>query len=430
MKGRKAMKNKTICVAILLAVVTVSGCGKMKKRTVKMQLSVSAPKADRSNVSVNTIIELPEQFADVPVEEISVSLKAQDKSSAAVPGQIVLNKQGQLELWWIVSSQKAGAKSSWVATITKRKKSEYKVFSWQDNDGNYLDLLFNGRKVTRYMYAFDNSSEQRAFETYRPFHHVFDANGEKLLTNGPDGENPFLEDKILYPHHRGIMVGWNEVKFEDKVYGFWGMQKGVTQKHVKFLSMTAGPVLARSVSLVHWNDSNDNTIVAEERQVTAFRQVPPAITLMEFQIRLKTVAGDIFLDGNAEHGGLQFRAHDDISKGPKELKATYLFHKDGIDPTKDYDLPWTAMSYGLNAKRYNVQHIDHPDNPRPSIHSAYRDYGRFGPFFKQNIKADQTLTLRYRICIGQGEMPERKELDRKYNSFVNAPKVTVIEPGN
>ena len=49
------------------------------------------------------------------------------------------------------------------------------------------------------MYGYDTSTAQRAFETCKPFHHIFDGQGENLLTNGPDGANPYLEKQILYP---------------------------------------------------------------------------------------------------------------------------------------------------------------------------------------------------------------------------------------
>src|SRR5210317_1366842 len=75
-------------------------------------------------------------------------------------------------------------------------------FSFKDTKGNYLDLLYDGKKVTRYMYAYDTSSPQRIFETYKVLHHAFDEDGKMLLTNGPDGEKPYLKS-VKFPHHRG-----------------------------------------------------------------------------------------------------------------------------------------------------------------------------------------------------------------------------------
>jgi hypothetical protein len=70
--------------------------------------------------------------------------------------------------------------------------------------------------------------------------------------------------------------------------------------------------------------------------------------------------------------------------------------------------------------------MNHPDNPKQTLYSAYRDYGRFGAFFKKEIGAGETLTLRYRIWVVEGEMPERQELASRYSAFVDSPKVEVI----
>ena len=86
-----------------------------------------------------------------------------------------------------------------------------------------------------------------------------------------------------------------------------------------------------------------------------------------------------------------------------------------------------AMSYGVAGKRYSVLHMNHPDNPKGTVYSAYRDYGRFGAFFKRTIEKNQTLTLRYRIWVGRGEMPGREDLAIRYAVFVNPPQVEVLE---
>ncbi len=297
-----------------------------------------------------------------------------------------------------------------------------KTFSWNNKQGEYLDLLFNGQKVMRYMYAYDTSTPQRLFETYKPFHHVFDAQGAKLLTNGPDGESPYIQDKILYPHHRGIFIGWNKIGFEGQVYDLWHM-KEVAQVHQKFLKLATGPTAAELKTLIHWNDKKGEPIIVEERQVTAIRQSSPAIIVIDYETALKAVRGEVYLDGDPEHAGFQYRAHNGVAAGEKQVKAQYLFHRDGIDAQKDRDLPWVVMDYGLNGRRYNVQYMNHPGNPKPAIYSAYRDYGRFGSFFRYRIKSGETLKLRYRIRIGEGRMPGREEAANRYSAFVNEPKV-------
>ena len=397
-----------------------------------IRLKVTA-KVDCIDVPVHLAIDLPASFADVPVEGIAVSLRQRSGGTARIdgmltPGQIVMGSDKKAQLWWVAPVIKANEVSGWTAALSRKQKAEKETFSWRDTEGKYLDLLFDGRKVTRYMYALDRSTKQRLLETYKTFLHVFDAAGENLLTNGPDGLHPYMTNKILYPHHRGIFIGWNRLEFGGKRYDFWHMgEQGRVQKHQKFLELTAGPVLARSNCLVHWNDKDGRTIIAEQRNTTVFHQLIPTVLLLEFVTELKAVNGDVFLDGDPEHAGFQYRPHDDVAKGDKDVKAAYLFHKDGIDAHKDKDLPWAAMSYGLNGKRYSVLYMDYPDNPRSVIYSAYRDYGRFGAYFKKKINDGDTLKLKYRIWITEGPMPEREKLAKKYSEFVDGPKVEVVK---
>ena len=423
------MKSERRFVGAVLVIGVAFSFGATSKAEL-IHIRVSAPKMDCVDVPVHAAIKLPERFVGVPVEEISVALTPVGNlyANVSIPGQIVKGSDNKAELWWVVPRAEAGSTTIWTAALSRRRKVDKETFSWKDTEGQYLDLLFGGRKVTRYMYAYDTSSKESVLETYKTFHHVFDSAGEKLLTNGPDGLHPYMTKKILYPHHRGMFIGWNRLEFGGKRYDFWHMgEQGRVQKHKKFSELTAGPVLARSNSLVHWDDKDGRTIIAEQRETTVFRQLDPTILLLDFCTELKAVSGDVFLDGDPEHAGFQYRPHDGVAKGGEEAGATYLFHKDGIKPKKDKDLPWAGMSYGLNGRRYSVEYMNHPENPKPAIYSAYRDYGRFGAFFKKKIDAGDTLTLRYRMWITEGRMPERVKLANKYSGFVDGPKVEVVK---
>jgi len=235
-------------------------------------------------------------------------------------------------------------------------------FSWKDTEGKYLDLLYDGQKVTRYVYDHDESSDQRTFETYKVLHHLFDETGEKLLTNGPDGVNPYAKS-VKFPHHRGIYIGWNKLQYDGKSYDTWHMTNGVRQIHQEFLMKRAAVDEGGSTALIHWINGEGKVMVAEERTVTVHRPTQDRIVMLDFETKLKAVNGEVFLGGYPEHAGFQYRPHDDVAKGPAEVKAKYLFHEDAIDPKKDKDLPWVAMSHGLNGKQYSVLYMSHPDNP-------------------------------------------------------------------
>ncbi|UCH63988.1 MAG: PmoA family protein [Fidelibacterota bacterium] len=437
------MKNHLKPLAIILAISVVS-CWRIAEvpaggtEPAEFQLRVSAPKADCVNVPVFAALELPERFARLPVEEISVLLEEQGGAGVEVPGQIVSAEEGKTQLWWILPTTKTGETSSWTAIMSHRGKASPEGFMWQNKPGDHLDLLFDGRRVVSYMYAYDDSTPERLHDTNKPYHHVFDAQGENLLTNGPGG---------LYPHHRGIFIGWTKLESGGEALNFWGMTGGV-QRHQKFLKEMAGPVLACSESQISWDDTAGGSIIIEQRKVTVFRQSSPTILLLDFHTRLEVVAGEVFLDGDPEHGGFQYRAHNDVSTGseraqkaaaasgeqvPQDVvestetdRATYLFHNEDIDPLEDEDLPWAAMAYGLNNRRYSVQHMNHPGNPQPTLYSAYRDYGRFGAFFKKKIGSGESLALYYRILVVEGDMPARGDLAGNYSAFADAPEVEVV----
>ena len=288
--------------------------------------------------------------------------------------------------------------------------------SFRDNAGRSLDVLADGKPLLRYMYDFDSSTSQRRFETYKPFLHVYD--GMQRLTNGPDGQSEYLADGIQFPHHRGVFVGWNKIGFEGKRYDLWHMPN-VAQVHQRFEEKSAEGNVATFVSVVHWNDPDGEPVLVERRHITARRLDDPTVVLLDWRSDLTAVRGDVALDGDPEHAGVQYRAHNDVGTGPNEDRAQYLFHRDGIDPRTDKDLPWVTLSHGLAGRRYWVQQMNHPDNPKDTVFSAYRDYGRFGAFFTGTIDKDRTLTLRYRFQIGRGPTPSRQELAARYAEYAS-----------
>ncbi len=62
--------------------------------------------------------------------------------------------------------------------------------------------------------------------------------------------------------------------------------------------------------------------------------------------------------------------------------------------------------------------MNHPQNPKSTLYSAYRDYGRFGAFFQRELAAGESLDLKYRIRITLGETPDRSVLQRQYDAYL------------
>ena len=84
------------------------------------------------------------------------------------------------------------------------------------------------------------------------------------------------------------------------------------------------------------------------------------------------------------------------------------------------------MSHGINGRHYSVLHINHPGNPSPTVYSAYRDYGRFGPYFEKVIQPGRPLTVRYYLWVAESKMPACDELAAKYQALINPPAFKVL----
>jgi hypothetical protein len=402
----------------LIMLMTVTQCSLFKSDTITIKVGKTDYVA--GDVPVFTEIELPEKFRSLETENIGIRLRS-GSADEPLPGQLIKGKKGEFQLCWILPQTNRDKPTKWKAEFYKKDKGVEPEFEWKDIPDKNLDLYLNGKKVFRYCYELDDHFKKGENLTAknRVFYHIFDLKGEDVITNGPE--------EGLWSHHRGIMIGWRDIGFRNQELSFWGMEDLTVQKHIRFTETSGGPVAGKVVSEIHWNDSTGLTLLKETRTAVIYRQPPPDIIMLDFTSKLTAVNGDVKLNGDAEHGGVQFRAHNDVAEGVEgSKKPVYIFHKDGIDPYKDYNLPWVGMTYGLRKKTYSVLDIDHPENPKPSIWSAYRDYARFGPFFVHELHEKETLEINYRFWISESNMPDREILHAKSEAYVNPPQIEVL----
>lgn len=290
-------------------------------------------------------------------------------------------------------------------------------FSFQDKTGEHLDILLGGKIVGRYMYAYDKSTPAKLTLTNKPFLHVFDGEGKSPITNGGDQGGQF-------PHHRGIYIGWNKISFDGKSYDRWHMTKGEIV-HQKFLGQKADKDQAQFTSQTHWYTDTGTVILEEERTMTIRQPKGPGRLLIDGVFKLTAPNGEVKLDGDPEHAGVQFRPANGISG------AYYTFPGEKAVPTKDLDYPWVGETFTLNGKKNSVVIFSHPENPKGTRWSAYRDYGRFGAFPVATIKKGESLTLKYRFLVADGEMISAAEIQSYADAFTGAkeptptPKTTV-----
>jgi len=392
-----------------------------------LDLTVSAGKYERKNVPVR--VDIPRALSGN--EQIaSVALARTD--GQLIPAQWTgprLTSSATGEVHFILPHLKAGESVRLKATLSTETPSKAGGFTWRDQPGHHTDLMLGERKIVTYHYErLDESTPESRVRTYKVFHHVFSLKGDRVVTGGLN-EDP----KVHSPHHRGIFYGFNRISYGDgKRADTWHCIDGAYQQHERFLASEEGPVLARHRAEISWH-GKDAAFAQEERELTVYNVAGGR--LIEFASRLRSPSGRVRIDGDPQHAGFQFRAHNDVDA--YTTNQTIYIRPDGMGKpgeTRNWDpqtrkgpvnMPWNAMSFVLGDQRYTVAYLDRPENPKEARFSE-REYGRFGSYFEYTIEKDKPLVVNYRLWL-QEDLMQPEEVAALSNDFVEPVKVTVRE---
>ncbi len=341
-------------------------------------------------------------------------------SAGSLPGEKDTNEF----LVFILPKLKAGETLDVTPTMLNYVKAPPQ-FKFVDEKGQHTDLLYDGRPVLSYFNPKHDPNDH--YYTFKPFHNVFDpATGKIMLTNtsaktAKDGQ---------FPHHRGLFYGWNKVSYDGKTADIWHGTQNVFSQHEKVLSEEAGEVFGRQRSAITWHGQDGMTFANEERELTAY--ATQGGTLIDFASILRTDKKSVKLDGDPQHAGFHFRANMAVAK--TTAKQTYYVRPDGKGKpgeTRNWDakgknpvainLPWDAVCFVLEGKRYTVLRINNPANPGEARGSE-RDYGRFGDYFEYELTPEKPLKVKYRVWVQEGEMTV-EECNAIAAAFVSPPSV-------
>jgi hypothetical protein len=415
---RARLPISTLIVALVLT-ATSHGAPSLS-----LQITVEAGPHERTNTPVHADFLVPAEGSDWLAKAQVTLVTADGKKLPAqiAPPALLASAEpppkGMIRqaIWWIVPKLDAKQSAVFQATLTPAG-ADADGFSWNDSAGKHADLVLGKRPVLRYMYqAYENDPAKRDLNN-KPFHHLFDPTGQRLVTKGSGG---------FETHHQGLFFGFTSCTFEGGKCNTWYCHDGEHELHKKFVNQLAGPVFGRHRLEIDWNDRQGKTFCAEERELTAY--AVPGGTLIEFASRLKSSKGEVTLDGDPHHAGFQFRADDEVNKRRKEMYFLRPSGKGALGEEKNdktsMNLPWNAMSFVLGDKRYTALYIDRPTNPKPASYSE-RTYGRFGSAIgKQTLKADgPPLELSYRLWLQEGEMTV-EQANAQALAFAEPPKTT------
>ncbi|MGA0132916.1 MAG: DUF6807 family protein [Opitutales bacterium] len=276
-----------------------------------------------------------------------------------------------------------------------------------------VDVIQDGKVVARFMTAHDVSSPEKRLETYKPYLHVFDAGGALRLTKGPGS---------VFPHHRGIMVGFMKITVDGKSYDRWHMKGG--DQVVTSVEPTAGGFAAK----IDWEGASATAkpILTELRTFRFTGPEAPFYLGVEMGSTLAPDHGEAKIDGDPEHAGAQFRPSEKIDSA----KTAYVYPGKDVQIHKARDLAWVAEVFTVEGRTFTALMLNHPSNPRGTAFSAYRDYGRFGAFPKGVATPDSPFKLRYKWLFAEGEIRDAAAFQQAYNAFAGTneptPPLTVM----
>jgi hypothetical protein len=388
-------------------------------------ITIAAGQHERKNIPVR--VQLPRgQLDDTKIASVTLTLP----DGTAIPAQPTYPSllSGEVnEIHFILPGLAAGESVRLRARASTDSLPRARGFAWHDHPGIRTDLLFDQRPIVTYHYErLDEASPASRVRTYKVFHDLYSPRGDRVVTNGLSND-----PKVHSPHHRGIFYGFNRISYDNgKTVDLWHCTHGAYQEHDRFLFSEAGPILGRHRVAIKWHGP-DRAFAQEERELTVYNV--PGGQLVEFASCLYSLGGKVRIDGDPQHAGFQFRAHNDVDA--LTARETVYVRPDGIgrrgetrnwDPTTHQgpvNLPWDAMSFVLGDKRYTVAYLDHPKNPKEARFSE-RDYGRFGSYFEYTIDEVNPLTVHYRLWLQEGLM-KPEEVTALSNDFVEPVRVTV-----
>mgnify|MGYP006271757113 CR=1 FL=1 len=370
-------------------------------------LTIDAGESDRENTPVHINVPLKqldwEQTATIEID------------GETLPAQVELITDEEAQVWFILPELAAG--ESIQATLHPGETADAPMFRWAERSEILMNLSYGGRPVMGYFHPqFDPDDIEH---TKKPFHHVYSpTESGVLLTKGVGGR---------FSHHRGIFYGYNHVHVGEETYDIWHANNGEHSQHIEVLEAWEGPVMGGHTVRIDWIDREGEAFIREHRTLRAFRQ-PGGQAWIDFDTELESLRGDIALQGDRQHAGVQFRAAQEVAENQETTRYLRPETWAHLEPDQQYngddylDLPWNAIRFLIDDTRYTVAYLTDPSNPDGARFSE-RLYGRFGEYIPDELAADETYTLHYQWWVTASPEVTRETIEERYADLADPPTV-------
>lgn len=254
-----------------------------------------------------------------------------------------------------------------------------------------VDLVVDGTPWLRTMITpYDDASPEAREQTYKVYTHIMDFDGGQPITKGPGG---------LYPHHRGLFIGWRETHVGRTTYDTWHMPD-CYQRYAGKTWEVSGSNWAGHTVHVEWCDLEGHPFIDEYRTITV-RSAPGETRVIDFYTQLTALERDITLRGDSHHAGMQVRLSNEVSEHQDATEYILSKGSEALPNDEVANAWWAVCSTDIGGEHYWVMHMTPPTHPYGVPMYSIRPYGRFGAFFQPNLVTRQPLKLRFRVVVSK-----------------------------
>lgn len=252
---------------------------------------------------------------------------------------------------------------------------------------NRLDVSIGGKLFTSYVH------DPKFAKPYL---------GPVVLSNGSSVTRLDFETKE-HPHQRSIIVAVGDVCGVD----FWNEpQNRGTQRHTGFCNIENGGSYATFTACNVWETVDGKPLTDEKRRFTFYNQSPEC-RFIDLEIVFRASYGDVKFGATKEAGPLGIRVAESM-RADKSGRMVNSYGAEGEDECWGRCAGWCGYSGNVDGLECGIAVFDNEDNERYPTAWHIRNYGLFAAnnlFFKGGltIKAGESLTYKYRICVFEGE---------------------------
>jgi len=287
---------------------------------------------------------------------------------------------------------------------------------------DHVRVELNGRLFTEYYFT----------NVPRPFFYPLLGPGQLPMTrNWPMKSEP--DEEHDHPHHRSFWFAHGSVNGAD----LWSEEKNSGKTiQTSFLEIRSGEKAGVLRTSNTWMNKEGEPVCADERTITFHVPGPDDQRMVDFEITLRPVSGDLTL-GDTKEGSMALRLAETMRLKGKVGKG-HIVNSEGQtdDATWGKRAKWCDYYGPVNGQTVGAAIFDNPANPRYPTWWHVRDYGLFAanPFGQHDfeklsdkiagnlvVPAGKSVTFRYRFLFHKGDEKSAK-IAEAYDEYLKSQK--------